>query len=161
MGRARPFSFLRESVVNHIHQKPHPDAVLVRTTTGEIMKYPEGRERDVAEDVADARAQGYCIAVPAVKTASGRRVHISIDSQVGGLTGLEKVLRGQRRVGKGEDTTYVPSTMLASDYAKLPDADKKALLETKERKADPRDAEIAALKAELARLAQANAPKGK
>jgi hypothetical protein len=139
------------------HIKPHPDAVLCRLNSGDVKKYPEGRARDVAEDIADAKREGFVVAVPCVKTANGSPRYISIEPQVGGVEGLEKVLRKHRDHGGGS----VPVTMLASDYAKLPKAEKAAMLVSDKRSPDPRDAEIAELKAALAAAQAAQSPQGK
>lgn len=137
------------------HHKPHPDAILVMRSTGDVRPYPTGRARDVSEDVADARFAGYCVAVPIIKTASGTRRHISIDDTAGGVLGLEKALR-QKRVVRGKQC---PVNMLASEYARLSDADKAAMLDAPAApKVDPRDAEIAELRA---KLAAQQAPKAK
>jgi hypothetical protein len=137
------------------HHKPHPDAVLVMRSTGDVRAYPTGRARDVSEDVADARFAGYCVAVPIIKTASGTRRHVSIDDTAGGVLGLDKALR-QKRMVRGKQ---YPVNMLASDYARLSDAEKAAMLDAPATpKIDPRDVELADLRA---KLAGQQAPKSK
>ena len=59
-----------------------------------------------------------------------------------------------------DSTTYVNANMLASEWESLPAASREALRDKTERRADPRDAEIAALKAELAKLSQPQPQKG-
>mgnify|MGYP001565305361 CR=1 FL=1 len=142
--------------------KPHPDAILVRLNTGEVMPYPvsdrrtpDAKEREENEEVSDAKRHGFSVCVPLIKTASGRRVHISIENQAGGLEGLAKVMRAQRRMGQGEGARQVLACVTVGEWTRMQESDKKALAVTQRPPSyalsDTRDAEIANLKAELAR----------
>lgn len=137
---------------------PHPDTILYRPSTGETKALPTGRARDVAQDIADAKFDGYHLAVPVIKTASGTRRNIIIEDVVGGVTGLAKVLRSKRRVGTGDDTQYIDACMLVGDWNALSQAQREAMLEKSTKRADPRDAVIAQLQAELASMKAVQAP---
>lgn len=125
--------------------KPHPDAVLVHISTGEVSPFPEGRARDVAEDIMDARTVGYSVAVPVVKTCDGLVRYCAVEPQNGGVAAVERLLRSQRQ----HNGRPVPVAMLASEWERLGDK-KRAELLISAKPADPRDEEIARLKAQLA-----------
>lgn len=127
------------------YSRPHPDAVLCRTPTGEVRPYPTGRPRDVAEDVSDAKAVGFVVSVPVVRTEDGIARMIPIEAHLGGPGAVERVLR-QRRKHKGED---VPARMLASEWERMSDKQRAALMVSKSVAIDPRDARIAELEAQL------------
>lgn len=146
-------------------RKPHPDVVLFHPGTGTASPWPTSdRHRDVGQDVADARFIGYVLAVPYVKTQSGRLAFCIIEGQCGGAEKISRLLRLERTPPKGwPEGESCPTNLLVADFEKLSAAKKELLLGKPAAKVDPKDVRIAELEAKLAdaaKLAAASVAKG-
>jgi len=132
--------------------RPHPDAVLVIVSTGETMPYPTATwKKQFDSQVAEAKLVGFCEAVPITNCANGQPSLCSIEPQVGGLSGLTKVLNWQRKIGHGPETKYLKMNMLTSEWNKLSPEEKRGLMDVR-KPASGTAAELAAAKAENERL---------